>query len=82
MKVKTLIEKLETTDPNSEVFLLVKNDGTGIYMEVDCDTISQNHTPIESKKVRGLIKKDDKEKIEWDKITVTLEGTIVDKGTE
>lgn len=82
MKAKTLIEKLKEADPNSEVFLLIKNDETGVYMEVDCDTISQNHTPIESKKIRELLKDDNKEKTKWDKVTITLEGTIVNRKSE
>lgn len=72
MKVKTLLEKLEGIDPNSEVFLLINNQKTGKYMEVDCDTFSVNYCPATEttlKVVRGQPK-------EEEEITVTLEGTI------
>ena len=46
MKVQILIKKLEMANPNSEVFLLIKDERQGKFMEIECYTFSLNYQPI------------------------------------
>ena len=81
MNVKRLIEELGSLPGNSEVFLLIKNEITGGYMESSCISVSVNKSIITEAKGLHLlaaackgkeVPEEAKESIEQS--TVTLEG--------